>query len=149
MATQVGKAYIRFLSGGAIKNTVATIAPNMNSLRLAHNVEMDRIKSQGGDTHGLIGSDSHVECQFEMVPEGADSADALTSAGIPDAPATFTVEGLPVVAFGPFADVFNVSADAVWVYEGGANINGSSDGKWTASVTLKRYPLITDGAVIA
>lgn len=142
---QVGRAWIKGLEGASVVMVNGGISPNIGTLRLTHDVTIDRIRGQAGPVTGILGVDDAVECQFDFVPEGASSTAARTSAGLPTAPAIVTISGLPVVTIGSFADVFNSGA---WIYEGGGQINGTQEGKWTATVTLRRYVGIPNPTII-
>lgn len=152
MSTQLGTGHIHSLSGGALgcASLSGYISPNLQSLRLTHSADVDRVKGQAGKTTGVIAEDDVIECTFEVIPEGTTIANAKKAAGVPAAGATFTITGLPIIAFGGFTDALNTDAGNTqpWVYEGGANLNGAANGKWTLTITLKRYLQITSGTAI-
>jgi hypothetical protein len=152
MATQIGKAHIYGLSGATIKNaaTWGVLYPNMQSVRLSHNAKVDEIKGQGGEVGSIIASGETLECTFELIPEGSDTistiADAKTVCGIPPTLAAMTIAGLPVVAMGCWSDALNTAgtpSGSLWIYMGGASVNGVNDDKWTVSFPCKRFPEIT------
>jgi hypothetical protein len=141
MATQLGTGHIHSLTGAAVSCSLSGyVSPNLQSLRAVHNADVDRIKGQSGKTTGAIYEDDTFECTFEFIPEGTTVANAKLSAGLPAAGTGFTLSGLAVVTMGGTADIFN---SALWIYEGGGQLNGAADGKWTATLPLRRYPQIT------
>lgn len=154
MPTQIGKAQIRTLDGAAlgIATLAGYISPNLQSLRLVHNAEIDKVKGQNGNTKSIASSDDFLECQFDFIPEGSSTANAKLSAGIPAALAAVVPSGLPVIKMGGWADALNVTSGGQdanpWIYEGGAQINGLADGKWTATMTLRRYVEISSTTVL-
>ncbi len=151
MATQLGTGHIHSLNGGTLGCSLAGyVSPNLQTLRLQHAAESDKIKGQAGNTTGLILQDDMLECTFEVIPEGTTVANAKTSAGLPAAGTTFTITGLPIIAAGGFADALNTGGGNTqpWIYEGGGQIHGDKAGKWTATLPLKRYPGITSGTAI-
>ncbi len=159
MATQLAKGHIYSLSGAALTAdsgnwatmTASYVSPNLQSLRVTHNAEVDRIRGQTGRYQSLIGDAEMLECEFTVIPEGATIANAKTSATLPQVLECFAITGLPVIAMGEFADALNVGAapnNSVWVYEGGGSINGTNTEKWTMTLPLKRYKDITAGTKI-
>lgn len=144
--------HIHGLTGGAlgIASLSGYISPNLQTLRTTHAAEIDRVRNQGGDTSGLIASDEMVECDFDFIAEGSTIANAKKN-GIPGALAGVTVTGLPIIACGPFTDALNTNGvnTQPWIYEGGGTITGAHNGKWTATLPLKRYPGITSATVIS
>ena len=126
------------------------VSPNMQTLRLQHAAEVDKIKGQNGYTTGLIFQDDVLECTFEYIPEGTTIANSKLSAGIPAAGAAFTITGLPIVTMGGFADALNTNAGSTqpWIYEGGGQLHGDKAAKWSATLPMKRYPSITSGTAV-
>lgn len=142
----LGKGYIHSLTGAAAAITALSgyVSPNMQSLRAGHSADSKMIKSQAGKIAGGIYENDFLECTIEFIPEGSTIANAKLSAGLPAAGSGVTLSGLPVIVCGGIADALN----GLWIYEAGGSINGSADGEWTATLPLKRYPLITSATAI-
>lgn len=152
MSTQLGTGHIHSLSGGALgcASLSGYVSPNLQSLRLSHAADVEKIKGQTGKTTGIIAEDDTIECTFEFIAEGTTIANAKKAAGIPAAGAAFTITGLPIIAMGGFTDALNTDAGNTqpWIYEGGGTINGIANGKWTGTLPMKRYLQITSGTAI-
>lgn len=152
MATQVGTAHIFGTPATVgIASLTGYITPNVQTLDLSHNSDIDKIKSQTGEVSGIISSGDSIECEFNFIPEGTTTLNAKLSAGIPASLSGITITGLPIIAFGPFTDAFNTNSGNTqpWIYEGGGKIKGASDGKWTAIFTLHRYIGITSASALS
>lgn len=150
MSRQLGTGHIHSLSGAALACSALSgyVSPNLQTLRVNHTADADRIKGQTGKTTGLIFEDDVLECTFEVIPEGTTVANAKKSAGLPAAGTAFTLSGLPVIEMGGFADALNDAGTSPWIYEGGGSINMMANGKSTLTLPLKRYPQITSGTVV-
>lgn len=152
MSTQIGTGHIHSLTGGALGCAALAgyVSPNLTTLRLSHAAEVDNIKGQTGKTTGSISEDDTLECTFDFLPEGTTIANAKLSAGLPAANSGFTITGLPIIACGGFTDALNTNAGNTqpWIYQGGGTINGPADGKWTATLPMKRFLQITSATAI-
>lgn len=153
MARQVGPVHIEGLHNGAINIPSITgyVSPNMQSLRIAHDADSERIKGQSGKTTSVMLNDEVLACDFEFIPEGANSiAGAIKSASIPRAGAFLQISGLNIVQMGPFTDALNTDGvnTQPWIYMGGGTLNPVADGKWTATLPCMRFPLIPANATI-
>ena len=127
--------------------------PNYQSLKLRHMGTVEKIKNSVGHYTSIISSGEFLECEFEFIPEGASTvADALKSARLPALLSGVFIERAPQIAMGSFSNAINVGGaepdNAPWFYEGDGSINGANDTKWTATMTLRRYPKITSGKAI-
>jgi hypothetical protein len=142
--------HIHSLGTGALACAEVTgyITPNMQSLGIVHDAQIDRIRGVNGKVTGVMGVDDVIECTFEMIPEGSSVANALEAASLPAAPAAFTTTGLQVIECGGIADALNAGSGNPWVYEGGGRINAAADGKWTMTVTCRRYSGITSSTIV-
>ena len=149
MSTQYGTGHIHSLSGGvlAIAALSGYISPNLQGGSLSTTADDDEIKGQTGKVTGLIAENDMLECSFDFIPEGSTVANAKLAAGLPPLNSPVTITGLPVIAAAGYADAYNTAAGGPWFYKSG-RINHLADGKWTATMTLKRYPAITSGTAI-
>lgn len=148
--TQIGKAHIANITSAALGKsaqawatfTGAYVSPNIQSLRVSHTAEVDRIKGQDGKYSGLIGDGDMLECEFTVIPEGTNGGNARISATLPAVLDCFVITGLPIIAAGEFQDALNTDATNTqpWVYEGGGSINMTNTEKATMTLPLKRYP---------
>lgn len=152
MSTQVGLGHIFSMTGAALGITglAGYISPNLQTLKVKHGAEIDRIKAQTGNTTSLISSDEYLECTFDFIAEGSTIANAKLSMGIPPALSGVTVTGLPIIAMGPFTDGLNTNGANTqpWIYEADGSGNGNADKKWDGTLTLRRYPFITSATAI-
>lgn len=157
MATHIGKAQIVGLSGAALGMASVTgyVSPNMQSLKVGHQAEVERIKNQVGEVTTLISSGDYIECSFDFIPEGGTSTDntiakAKLSASLPATLAAVTITGLPIIQVGPFTDALNTNPGNTqpWIYEGGGELSGPNSTKWTLTFTLRRYINITSATPI-
>jgi hypothetical protein len=152
MPTQIGTGHIVSLTGATLAKssqgwttfTGGYVSPNMQSLRVTHNAEVDRIKGQTGKYTGLVGDGEMLECEFTVIPEGTNSGNAKISATLPQVLECFAISGLPIIAMGEFQDSLNTNASNTqpWVYEGGGSVNLTNTEKATLTLPLKRYPAI-------
>jgi hypothetical protein len=130
------------------------IMPTVTGYNITHNVGSTETKDESGDIDAVTFHGEYIECAFTLLPTGASSANALSSARIPQPGATMTVSGGPITAVGSFADALNVASSgslpdtARWIYSGGGSIQRSSDGHATLNLTFRRYPLIVGGTAI-
>lgn len=141
--------YIHGFKTGALACVSITgyASPKIESIRLVHGAEIERLKSQNtGNTEGIIAQDEILECTFDVVPQGASVATALESISIPLVLATFSTSGFHVMEIGSWSDALNVTSGTpgghVWVYEGGAAPGGQIGNKWTLTLPLRRYVAI-------
>lgn len=155
MATQIGKGQIHGLDSGtpfAQADLAGYVSPKLETLRLSHGSEADRIKSASGNTEAVIYQDEFLECTFDVIPQGSTIANAELSAGLPQPGKGFTITGLQVINVGSWTDALNVTSGDPganpWVYEGGGSINGFTDGKWSLSLPLRRYRSISSVTAI-
>lgn len=152
MATQLGTGHIHSLSGGALGCTALAgyVSPNLQTLRVTHQADALKIKSQAGKTTGAIYEDDTIECTFEFIAEGTTIANAKLSAGLPAAGSGFTITGLPIIACGGFTDALNTNGGNTqpWIYEGGGTLNLVNADKATGTIPLKRYLQITSATPI-
>lgn len=148
MANQYGTGHIHGMSGGVI-GSIAAVSPNLQGGSLSVQGEDDEIKNQVGEVTGLIGSNTTLEATFDFIPEGATIANAKVSTTLPQINSPVTITGMAIVPCGQFADAYNTNGSNTqpWFFKSG-RINHQADGKWTASITLKRYFLITSGTPI-
>lgn len=146
MAIHVGKGHIHSLDGGTIAVTGGTVSPNMQSIRLTHGSDIQRIRAQGGDTGAVIGSDEVLELEIDFIPQGSSIANAKTSAKLPTAPSIVTLSGLHVIAVGSFSDALNGTN---FIYEGGGTITGEAGpGPFTMTMPLRRYAGMASPSII-
>jgi hypothetical protein len=151
---QIGAGHIHGLNAADLDcNLSGYVTPRMESLRLTHVAEIDKIKGlTGGNTTAMIAQDEKLECTFEVIPQGSSFANAILSAGLPAILAAFTIPGLQVIVMGAWSDALNVTGGGVlgnpWIYEGGGSVNGFVDQKWTVSLPLHRYVAIASVTLI-
>jgi len=155
MATQIGKGHIHGFGTAAFGCSTLSgyVSPKMETLRLTHTGEIDKIKAlSGGNTEAMISSDEKLECTFDVLPSGATFAESLEAAGLPALLAAFTITGLQIIEVGSWVNALNTNGAGVsanlWIYEGGGTINGFIDQKWTLSLPLHRYVGIATVTVI-
>lgn len=150
MSRQLGTGHIHSLAGGALACSALSgyVSPNLQSLRVNHTADAERVKGQSGKTTGLIYEDDVLECTFEVIPEGTTVANAKKSAGLPAAGTAFTISGLPVFEMGGFADALNDAGTNPWIYEGGGSITLIAAGKSTLTLPMKRYPQVASGTAV-
>ena len=164
MATQIAKGHIvNFAAAAALaKNaegaasawqtlTGSYVTPNLQSLRVTHTAEVDRIRGQDGTYTSLICDGEMIECEFTVIPEGTTTANAKISATLPRAGEAFAITGLPIIAVGDFEDALNTDGDNTqpWFYEGGGTVNLTNTEKATMTMTLHRYVGITSALRIS
>ena len=161
MATLIGRGYIFGLAtlSFGITSLSGYVSPKVDTLALSHNADFTEEMDQTGLIDAVIGNPRGVTCQFRFKPRsqsGApnggtnDVAHALKAAGIPQVAAGVTINGLQIIAFGGFTDVFNTDAgnQQPWIYDGSGSLEGSNDGLWTGVLTLRRYIGITNATAI-
>jgi hypothetical protein len=125
------------------------ISPKFESLSLTNESDFTEEMAQDGTVVTAFGNNRGVQCRFSFKPQGTAAAptvaDAVKSAGIPIVMAGVTITGLKIIAFAGFTDVFNTDAGNTqpWIYTGTGSLDGTNDGLWTATMTLKRYLGIT------
>lgn len=150
MARHIGTVHLHSLGSAALATTHVSVTyatPNVQSLRVVHNVDATPIRGVTGKVTGVIGNDDSLECTFEMIPENsiANGVDGpLVSAALPKIPSAFTISGLQVIECGGIANALN----GLWVYLGGGVINAFSDNFWTMSLPLRRFQGITSATVV-
>lgn len=151
--TQVGKGHIVGTATGAfgITSLSGYVSPKMDTLTLTNSADFTEEKNQVGEVDSVVCSNLGVECQFRVTPKGSSLANARLAAGLPAVGAGVTITGLPVIAMGGFTDVLNTDSGNTqpWIYTGQGSIEGTSDGKWSASITLRRYINITSATAIS
>jgi len=157
MATQVQRGHVFGLSGVTILlNTPAGavisgyVQPNLQSLRLVDNGDVDVIKDQGGEIGSYIFSGQWLECTINFIPEGTTIANAKISAQAPTHGAGMLITGMPIIAMGPFTDAWNTNGaqSQPWVYFPSANLDHSNDQKAMGSYTFRRAIGITSAIAI-
>lgn len=155
MARFIGAGYIHGTDGALGCSALSGyVSPNIKSLRIVHSADVSRIKNQAGDFKSVIGSGESIECEFSVIAEGSTIANAKKSIGLPPVPSSFTLADvdathtLPIIAMGSFADALH---GGVWIYEGEGSVGATSESSdpWTLTLTLRRYPALTDGAVVS
>jgi len=154
--TQVGKGYKVGLSGALLDTTSGTYYTakiNIQSVRVSTNGELDQIVAQDGDIKGLIATGDFLEATFEVIPEGATQADALTGCRIPARLKAFSASGFGNIPLGPFLNSgINTTGSSVtdtqpWIFISG-DINGPANGKWSMTWVMRRFPSITNSTPI-
>lgn len=155
MATQIGKGHIHGLDDGtplAQADLSGYVSPKIETLRLSHGSDVDRIKGGQGNSEAAIYQDEFLECTFEVIPQGTTIANAKKAAGLPQPGQGFTTSGMEVIEIGSWADALNVTVGDPganpWIYEGGGSINGFTDQKWSLSLPLRRYRSISSVTAI-
>jgi hypothetical protein len=154
MARHIGIVQIHSLGTGALASVgtgsaiTGYITPVFQTLRIVHDAQVDRLRGVSGLIIGVMGVDDVIECTFDMIPAGTTAANALEAASLPAAPAAFSTSNLPIIECGGLTDALNTGAGTPWIYEGGGTINAPVDGKWSMTVTLRRYSGISTTTVI-
>ena len=127
------------MSTGYVTNKI----PATEGVGLTQNADVERVQDGYGDIVAVIMRGEYFEATFDFRPEGSTTANALGAATLPPVGATFVIAGLPVVAAGPFADIFNTATDASgakrWIYEGGGQLRLTNTGKGMTTLPLRRY----------
>lgn len=122
------------------------VSPNLQSIQLSHECDVEEIKNQVGDVAAIITRNERLKLTIEFIPQGTSYANAKEAATILAPNCFVTIAGMPIIEVGSFADALN-SAD--WHYGGGAQITGPSDQRWSATIELTRYAAVTAGNQIA
>jgi len=145
----LGKGYIFSLDGAALATGLSGyVSPNLKSAKIRHVGEIERVKGQNAITKGLLSGDEFLELNWDFIPEGTTIANAKLSAGLPTLLSVVTITGCPVINIGSFSDALNSAVGSIWIYEGGGELTGESESKWTATFPLRKYLGITSGSAI-
>lgn len=158
-SVQISRGHLVGVAAGTIVFTnpdgstlAGTISYNRRSLRVAHNIEVERVSDEDGDVVGLCAGGEFLEGAFTFIPYGTSIANATASHSVPFPLARAAISGFPVFPMGNFADALNTNSGSTqpWIYEGGAEANFDAGvGPSSYSITLRRYPSITSGTAIS
>lgn len=159
---QYGRGHAETLSGALMELASGTFYAariNLQSAKFSVAGGLDEIK-ESGQIKSLIFSGDYLEAVFEVLPEAAASQSAAYQYGcsMPARGTAFNASGFGPVAIplGPFTvSGINNSGSSPspgtdtmpWFFING-ELNAMSDGKWTASWTMRRYKNITSGTAV-
>jgi hypothetical protein len=158
MANQINKGHVFGLSSVAIlllqSDGTSTLSgyvqPNLQSLRLVDNGDVDVIKDQAGEIGSYIFSGQYLECSINFIPEGTTLANAKKSATGPVLGSGMKISGMPVIAMGAFTDAWNTDSGNTqpWVHFPSSNLDHGNDQKAMGSYTFRRAIGVTSAASI-
>ena len=133
---------------GTVVGAIAgTVLMNVQNLRTKQPADVSQVKDQNGEIVAKFSSGVYYEVDIDFIPEGTTLANAVSAAAFPALLAAVTLSGFPVIISGD-GTIVDLLNSALWVYEGGGQISGISDKSWTCSMTIRRYPGITNVAAI-
>lgn len=158
MSTLIGRAHqtgilvgaTTFAPGDGVTMS-GTLSYEHQSLRFAHQGEITEIKNEDGDVCALVATNETLECTFNFIPYGTSVANAIASIQSPRLLTGFDITGFPVFRMGTFADALNTDSGSTqpWIFVGGWEGNGDNSGEpWSISVTLRRFPQITNATAL-
>jgi len=167
MATQYGAAQNHSLSGFLLDLATGTkylANCNWQSVRIGSEGEWEEVSDKGGDIKSIIIHGSYLEMSVEAVPQGVPAttgvsgtlANAAAGAKLMPRGTPFEATGFgaALIPIGPFTNSgINTSGSGVtdvepW-YLYSAELNATNTGKWTTTMTLRRYKGITATTAVA
>jgi hypothetical protein len=162
MATQYGVGQNHSLSGFLLDLATGTAylaTCNWQSVRVGSEGEWEEVAGKDGEIASFIVHGNYLEMSVEAVPQGASLSAAAATAKLPPRGTPFSATGFGAahIPVGPFTtsgintaagSLGSVGADTNPWYLYSAELNATNTGKWTTTMTLRRYKGITATAAI-